>query len=317
MRKAILPLMLCIILLFTGCSAGNTQSQAGDDTLCVVTSFYPVWLLTTTVAEGSETLTVTNMAPAQSGCLHDYTLTMNDLKALEKADLFLLNGSGMEGFAEQVSDAFPALPAVALTEGEELLHGAACDHDHGTDHDHGAEVYNAHLWMSPDGAAAMAEKIAEELGKLDPAGADLYRANAARLGEELEAIKTQYLGKLTNKCNPHIVIFHESFAYLAQALGLEVVGVIAKEADEEPTAKELTEVIAAVQEYGVTALFTDSQYDDRAAQTVAAETGAMICALDSLVNEPEGDVVGFAERMRANCKAIVEALAPVTTLPAA
>ena len=126
----------------------------------------------------------------------------------------------------------------------------------------------------------------------------------------LAELKTQYLGKLVNKVNPHIVIFHESFAYLADALGLEVVGIIAKEADEEPTAKELTEVIAAVKEYGVTALFTDSQYDDRAAQTVAAETGAVIYELDSLVTEPDDDAMGFVERMRANCKVIVEALSP-------
>ena len=312
MRKAILPLILCLMILLAGCTAddGSARTDPVSDTnMSVVTSFYPVWLLTTAVTQGVDTVSVSNMAPAQSGCLHDYTLTMNDLKALERADLFLINGSGMEGFTDQVADAFPSLQTVALTEGEELLHGADCEHAH-EEHDHEHGAYNAHLWLSPDGAAAMAENIAEALASLDTENAETYRANAEALAEELMELKTQYLGKLVNKVNPHIVIFHESFAYLADALGLEVVGVIAKEADEEPTAKELTEVIAAVKEYGVTALFTDSQYDDRAAQTVAAETGAVIYELDSLVTEPDDDAMGFVERMRANCKVIVEALYP-------
>lgn len=313
MRKAILPLILCLLILFSGCAGDSTSAAAdsavsGDAQLTVVTSFYPVWLLTAEVTQGVDTVTVSNMAPAQSGCLHDYTLTMNDLKALEKADLFLINGSGMEGFTQQVTDAFPSLQTVALTEGEQLLHGVECAHDHDDNHDHG--VYNAHLWLSPDGAAAMAENIAEAMAELDAENAGIYRANAERLAVELDALCAEYQQRLSGVTNPHIVIFHESFAYLAEALGLEVVGVIAKEADEEPTAKELTEVIAAVKEYSVTALFTDSQYDDRAAQTVAAETGAEIYELDSLVTEPDGDAAGFAGRMRANFEVIAEALYP-------
>ena len=320
MRKAILPLILCFLLLFSGCSGNaGTSSQSSavsDGKISIVTSFYPVWLLAQSVIGDTDAVILTNMAPAQSGCLHDYTLTMNDLKLLERADLFLINGSGMEGFAEQVADAFPALPTVSLTEGETLLHGADCEHTHNGDHDHDHGTYNAHLWMSPAGAAAMAGHIADALGEIDPANAETYRANADALSAELEEIRSLYAGKLANKVNPHIVIFHESFAYLADALGLEVVGVIAKEPDEEPTARELTDIIRIVNEYGVTALFTDSQYDDRAALTVAAETDAVICELDSLVNEPDNDVVSFAERLRANCKAIVEALES-TTLPAA
>ena len=65
----------------------------------VVTSFYPVWIMTLNLTRGLEDhVTVRNLAAPSVGCLHDYQLQTSDMKVLSGADAFVVNGAGMEAF---------------------------------------------------------------------------------------------------------------------------------------------------------------------------------------------------------------------------
>ena len=73
-----------------------------------VTSFYPVWIMTLNLTRGLEDhLAVRNLAAPTVGCLHDYQLQTSDMKALSDADIFLVNGAGMEAFLPEITQAFP------------------------------------------------------------------------------------------------------------------------------------------------------------------------------------------------------------------
>ncbi|NMA08565.1 MAG: zinc ABC transporter substrate-binding protein [Clostridiales bacterium] len=296
MIRTVLSFALVILLLFSACTAGRS-APADTSRLRVATSFYPVWLLTRAVVGDTEGVRVTNMAPAAAGCLHDYALTMNDLKLLEDADVLILCGGGMESFAEQLAASQPNLKLAEASENLTQLPSVT-----------GETEYNAHLWMSTDGACGMAANIAHTLGELDPAYADVYEKNAVEFSGKLRALRDETAARLKDIPVRDIVIFHESFAYVAADYDLNVVGVIAKEPNEEPTAQELNTVIAAVKKYGVTALFADAQYDDRAAQTIALETGAKIVTVHSLVSPGENDLADFLTLTKANCDVLVRAL---------
>ena len=69
---------------------------SGAETL--ITSFYPIWLLTLNLTEGLDHVTVRNLAAPAVGCLHDYQLQTADMKVLSSADASLVNGAGMEAF---------------------------------------------------------------------------------------------------------------------------------------------------------------------------------------------------------------------------
>ncbi len=73
----------------------------------VVTSFYPIWLMALNLTRGLEDhVTVQNLAAPSVGCLHDYQLLTSDMKTLLNADVFLVNGAGMEAFLPDIVNAF-------------------------------------------------------------------------------------------------------------------------------------------------------------------------------------------------------------------
>ena len=93
MKKKGLVLFLLSALLFTACGTEKNKTEETDK-LTVVTSFYPVYLLAQEIVQGAEGIRLENMAQPQTGCLHDYELSISDMKLLETADIFIINGGG-------------------------------------------------------------------------------------------------------------------------------------------------------------------------------------------------------------------------------
>ena len=253
----------------------------------VVTSFYPVWIITLNLTDGLDQIAVRNLAAPDTGCLHDYSLQMGDMKALARADVFLVNGAGMEAFLPELSRAFPDLPVVEASAGIPLLKdGAAVEIG---EHEEEEEV-NAHIWLDPARAVRMAENLAAGLINVFPqyeqeiaANLDAYRARLLSLDQVLR----EGLSDLPNR---QIVTFHEAFPYFAEAYGLEVVAVVNKEPGEVLTPMQLAELSRRIAVLGYPPLFVEPQYTDLSAQTLAKETGAPVYSLDPVVTGPEEDV---------------------------
>ena len=91
-------LLLLPCLLLGGCGG---QREDGKKEFRIVTSFYPVYIDVINIAKGIDGVSVVNMTKPQTGCLHDYQLTTEDMKTLESADAFVINGGGMESFMEK------------------------------------------------------------------------------------------------------------------------------------------------------------------------------------------------------------------------
>ena len=143
MKKKLLA--LCFSLLFAlslaGC-AGRGEA-AGDGTWDLCATTYPVYLFTCEVVKGVEGVTVTPMVNQAVSCLHDYTLTVKDMKTLEQADVILLSGAGLEESMEDALETVADTPQIDCSENISLLAGEGHDHDHdhGDGDDHDAEVH--------------------------------------------------------------------------------------------------------------------------------------------------------------------------------
>ena len=116
----------------------------------VVTSFYPVWIITLNLTEGIEELNVVNLTESAGGCLHDYTLQPSDKVALSGADALLVNGAGMESFLPLVLRDLPDLPVIDASEGIALLE---------TDEE---GEFNSHIWLDPQNVIKMSANLAED-----------------------------------------------------------------------------------------------------------------------------------------------------------
>lgn len=300
--KKLLCLMLILLLVPAACLAET-----------VVTSFYPIYLFTLNLTTGVEDVAVYNMAGVDTGCLHDYQLQTSDMKLLAKADLFLINGAGMESFLEDVTATFPNLPVVVATEGIELLEaeneGETHVHDAHDEHDHDHE-YNAHVWLDAANAQQMVINLAQGLMDAMPDKAEAIAANRDDYLARLQALDAQLREGLAGLERRDVITFHEAFPYFAQAYGLNVAAVVNRDHDDSLSPARLAELVGIVRELGVPPLFVEPQYEDLAATTIANETGAKIYTLDPVVTGPSEDIplTYYEDVMLQNMRTLLEAL---------
>lgn len=288
MKKIIL---LILVLLVSGCSGGKSD----DGKLKIVTSFYPIYLETINIVGDTEGVEVINLTEPQTGCLHDYQLTTEDMKTLETADIFVVNGLGMENFLDKVTKNLKIIDASHTDEIYLLKDG---------------DEINPHVWVSITYAMAQVREIQRQLCELDPAHAADYKRNALNYLNELSALRDEMHFALDNLPHKDIVTFHEAFPYFAAEFKLNIAGVIEREPGTEPTPQELIDTVKIVNELPVKVLFTEPQYSPKAAETIARETGATIFTLDPITT---GDATieskdDYQVKMRQNMKTLIEAL---------
>ena len=207
---------------------------------------------------------------------------------------------------DKVLEQYPDLPVITASEGIEML-GETHEHAHGGEDDHEDEDVNAHVWLNPELAAQEVENIGAALAQLDGAHAQAYEANTAAYAQRIRALGEEMRTALAGVKNRQIITFHEAFPYFAQAFDLEIVGVIEREPGEEPGTRELAQTCDLVRERGVKALFAEPQYPNRAAETIARETGAKVYTLDPIVTG-ELDKDAYETKMRENLATLLEAL---------
>lgn len=311
MKKTILSAVLSALMLLSACAAPVGQA-VGNETLTVAAMTYPVYLFTLRVMEGVEGVTVENVLDQPMSCLHDYTLTVTDMKTLQGADLLLLSGVGLEdAMTSAIGES--GLATADCSAGVPLLHYEedAEEHAaHGEDgHDHGA--YDPHIWMDPDRAAVMVENIAAALSEADPDHAGSYTANASAYAKELNALAADLREELSGLARRDLITFHEGFGYFADSMGLRVVKAIEEEAGSEASAKELAEIVELIRGYGIPAIFTEANGSEATARAVARETGVGVYRLSMLMSAdaaPEGAADPYAAGLAANVDTILEAL---------
>ena len=305
--KQILSALLCAAVCLTGFSGCGTPAKESSR-LKLLASFYPIAIMALNITDGVEGVAVESMAQQQTGCLHDFQMTTADMKKAETADAFLINGAGMEGFLDKISDQLPELPVIDSSTGIPLIaSGEDHHHDGGEGHDHDQEDYNPHLWVSITNCMEQVRNLSEGIIALDPEHEAEYRENTETYLEKLSALRDKMHSALDHVKNKDIITFHEAFPYFAEEFGLHIAAVINREPDSQPSAKELADTIRLVRETGVKALFVEPLYPETSADIIAAETGAQVYVLDPAVSG-EWDKNAYLTAMESNLQVLEQAL---------
>lgn len=293
-----------LLKIFAGCAAlallltscGRPAATASNNGLSITASFYPMYLFTKSITKGVDGVAVNLMSQQQQGCLHDYQLTPGDMAGLEKSNVFVINGAGMESFLPNVTKNMPNLRIIEASKGIELL-------------SEGANGPNAHLWVSVSGAMAEVANISDGLIALDPVHADQYKANTEAYLSELKALGERMKAGLAGISNPNIVTFHEAFPYFAKEYGLNIVAQIESEPGAEPGAGQVAAFITTIKNSNVKALFVDIQYTSSTAEVISKETGLKLYPLNPVVSGPvDADGAEYITIMDENLKTLTEAL---------
>ena len=103
----IIIISIIIILVVGGLILANSKNDAKEDNskFKIVTSFYPIYIMTANITEGANNIELINMTDTNTGCIHNYTLVAEDMKKLEKADVFIQNGLELENFIDNITNA--------------------------------------------------------------------------------------------------------------------------------------------------------------------------------------------------------------------
>jgi zinc transport system substrate-binding protein len=238
---------------------------------------------------------VTNMTGQQTGCLHDYQLQSSDMQALSQAQLFIINGAGMESFMTRVTDQLPKLKVLDSSTGVTRIT------------DNTGET-NPHMWVSISSCMQQVQAIAAGLEKADSAHAAQYKANANTYLDKLRTLRTQMHAELDSLPNRNIITFHEAFPYFAKEFNLHIVQTVQREPDSQPSAKELAQTIHMIRKSGVKAVFAEPQYEQSAAQIISTESGAAFYTLDPAVTGKD-DPNAYLDAMKKNAATLKKALA--------
>lgn len=311
-------------------SDSEKNTDEADDMLTVVTSFYPMYIAALNIVDGVEGVRLENLSEPQTGCLHDFQLTPEDMKLLSTADVFVINGGGIESFMSDVAKAYPKLDVVEACEDVALLSedDADSDHDHdhdadtesdsdhdhdheadaesdsAHDHDHGDE--NAHAWMSVPRYRTMVQTIASRLAEKDAKHADEYYANAKAYDAKLAVLeeKINSLKSLTNGQN--IIILHEAYAYVADDFSMNACYLLDLDEERSVSAGEIKQVIGAIKDDGVSVILAEELYGKSMGDTVSRETDVHVIYIDPL-NRGEYDKDSYLDGMEHNIELIKEA----------
>lgn len=314
----------------SGASDSTKNTDKADDMLTVVTSFYPMYIAALNIVDGVDGVRLENLSEPQTGCLHDFQLTPEDMKLLSTADVFVINGGGIESFMSDVAKAYPKLDVVEACEDVALLsedesdsdhdhdHDADIesdsdhDHDHDADtesesdhdHDHGDE--NAHAWMSVPRYRTMVQTIASRLAEKDAKHADEYYANAKAYDAKLAVLeeKIDSLKSLTGGQN--IIIFHEAYEYVADDFSMNACYLLDLDEERSVSAGEVKQVIGAIKDDGVSVILAEELYGKSMGDTVSRETDVHMVYIDPL-NRGEYDKDSYLDGMEHNIELIKEA----------
>ena len=107
MKTKIVIFISLIVSLFTLTGCAKTEVQ--KENYKIVTSFYPMYIIVRNITDGANNVQLVNMTEQNTGCIHDYTLTTNDMKKIENADIFIQNGLGLEIFMDKIFTIYPNL----------------------------------------------------------------------------------------------------------------------------------------------------------------------------------------------------------------
>ncbi len=293
--KRALSLLLALLLLASLSACGGTAQK--EDGLTVATTTYPLFLLASAVAEGAEGITVVPVVNQSVACLHDYTLTVTDMKVLEGADIVFINGAGLEDFLD---DALENKPTVDCSVGVSLLTGE----------EDGEEETDPHIWMDPERAAIMVQNIAEGLAQADPDNAALYLDNGEAQAEALSQFAEECRAALEDLNCRELITFHEGFAYLAESMDLEILAAIEEESGSEASAREIVHIVSLIGEYDLPAIFVEENGSTATASAIQRECGVEVFGLTMMMSGPEeySQENSYQTLMWKNIEVIKEAL---------
>lgn len=197
-------------------------------------------------------------------------------------------------------------PDALHDEAPDTDHGVGSDADHGEDHSEAhAHASDPHIWLDPRRAAQMATNIEAALTGRDPEGAAYYKQRADALRADLAALDSDIAAAVASAERTRLAFGGRfALAYFMERYGLTYVSAYDScSSQAEPSVRQIADIIAYMEQYGIPAIYHEEMVDPRVARTIAEDTGARLLLFHSCHNvslEEQRAGATYLSLMRAN-----------------
>jgi ABC-type Zn uptake system ZnuABC Zn-binding protein ZnuA len=247
---------------------------------------------------------------------HEFQPTPADLKTVGDAQVILLSAKHMESYVGKLKEATgtkgrlievgDGFPSLKLKGGHD--HGHA--HGKGEKHDHDEEVEDPHWWHSIANVQRATKIVRDALTKASPEDKALFAANALKYQARLDALQKWAKAKIAElpRDKRKLVTSHDAFQYFAKENGFTVYAIEGISSADQPSSKNVAEMIATIKVQGVKAVFSESIVNPKVLQEITRETGAKVGGELYADGLGEGALGTYEGMYQHNVTAIVEAL---------
>lgn len=290
MKKISIMIIISILSLFL---FGCTKTQPVQ----VVATTKPVYDFSAYLCQNTN-IQVELLVTENLSCLHDYTLQVRQMRAIESAQVIVMNGAGLEEFLHDAIHEKQNI--IDASQGIHLI----CDtHEHAHDENNHKHSQDPHIWLNVSNARLMAENICNGLILQFPECKEQILKNMHLLNVKFDELDAYGKNALSNLSTNELITFHDGFSYFAEYWDLHILHALEEESGSEASAAELIELIQLVKSNNLPAIFVEENGSTSASGIIATETGVNIYSLNMGMSQKD-----YFESMYQNIDNIKEAL---------
>lgn len=315
-----IKLITVLLVVATGC-AGSEQTSTSQSIGCelgeviqgtplnIATTVAPITSIVANIAGGTASV-ITGVVPEGTNS-HTFEPKPSDAATLESADIIFINGLVLEEPTKDLALANIKSSANICELGTEILPESEYLYDFSFPKEGGKP--NPHLWTNPPMAKQYAQVVRDVLVLRDPANAATYEKNFAAFAQKINALDNALRESIATipEGQRKLLTYHDAYAYFAIEYGFTVIGAIQPSSFDEPSPKEIAELIAQVKNQNVKAIFGSEVFPSTVLEQIGAETGVRYVDVlrdDDLIGKPGDPEHSWLGLMRFDFATMVEAL---------
>ena len=290
-KKRVISITIVVIILIIMLIVANfnKKEKTLNNNFKILTSFYPIYIMTQNITDGAKNIEVSNMSDVNVGCIHDYSLTTSDLRKFETTDVFIENGKDLETFTENIVSLYPD---IKIIESAEDVSNIIEDEDE----------KNAHIWLSIDNYIMQINKIADKLAEANAENEAIYFDNAKEYTQKLYTLKQEY-SNIKNNQEKKAVCLNEALEYLLEDLNIKGINIQSDHEQSTISAETMKEIIEKMKAENIKVIFIDKYDNKNVAELLANETNASIYTLNSAMTGND-DKDSYLDIMKENLEII-------------
>lgn len=241
-------------------------SQVASPKVKVMASFYPLYFFAKAI--GGEKIEVTNLTPPGMEP-HDFEPTPQDLAAIERADLLILNGGGLEAWADKASK-----PSTLIVQASRGIFPK--------DRNQLPTTQDPHVWLDPVLAKVQVKNIVDALISIDADNREYYLDRQKDLEKKLDQLHASFATTLVGCKQAGVVTSHAVLGLVAARYGFSQISLAGLSPDEEPTPQDLARITDFAKSHKIKYIFFETLISPKLSMTIAKETGGGTLVFDPL-----------------------------------